>query len=60
MVGTCQPGDRFEVFVVTPQQYWHQWDDVTFGEPERLIDLNPASEQRYVDVLRDIFTNVCF
>lgn len=58
-VGACVPGDRWEFYVITLAGYFQQWDDPTFGEADRLIDIFPVNAQRYTDVLRSIFSNVC-
>lgn len=58
-VGGCSSGDRWEIFVVTEPSYYLQWDQPTFNEPERLINIYPTNAQRYTDILRDIFSNVC-
>lgn len=58
-VGECVPGDAYEIFVITPNIYWGGWDQITFNEPERLIELYPPDADRYTSILRDIFTNVC-
>lgn len=58
-VGECINGDKYEVFVITPNVYWLSWDQITFNEPERLIELYPPDADRYTEILRNIFTNVC-
>lgn len=59
--GTCVPraSARFETFVITDPGYFLLWDAPTFYEPERLIPIEPADPQRYTEVLRGIFRNVC-
>lgn len=58
-VGACTTGDRFEFYVITPTSFWGQWDSPTFLEPHRLIDIFPVDADRYTEVLRGIFSNVC-
>lgn len=58
-VGSCMPGDRFEVFVVSKPQYKIQWDNIIFNENHRYISIDPVNPSRYVALLRGIFTNVC-
>lgn len=58
-VGTCMSGDRWEFYVITPTGFFGQWDDPTFNESARLIDMFPVDAQRYTDVLRGILSNVC-
>jgi len=59
LVGACVPGDRFETFVMTNQQYFTMWDSVVFNDQSRLFTLSPFDVERYVEILRGIFTNVC-
>lgn len=59
VIAGCVPGDRVEFYVITPQTYWLEWDDPTFGEASRLIELFPAGAQRFVGILRGILANVC-
>lgn len=58
-VGSCAQGDEYETYVITPSSFWMMWNDITFNEQSRLIDLYPADPVRYVDVLRSVFSNVC-
>lgn len=58
-VGSCEAGDQFEIYVFTAPQYFYQWDEPTFFEPERLISLFPVDADEYANKLRDVFTNVC-
>lgn len=58
-VGSCVQGDKWEIFVITPNLYWSEWDEPTFGDHDRLIDMDPVNAQRYTDILRDIFSEIC-
>ena len=58
-VGSCEPGDRFEIYVMTSPQYFYLWDEPTFFESDRLISLYPVDADEYANKLRDVFTNVC-
>ena len=58
-IGECKPGDRLEVYVITLLQYSSMWDDITYGDPNRIISIVPADAGRYTQFFRDIFQNVC-
>ena len=58
-IGGCQPGDRVEIYVITVPTAFSQWNDITFNESDRLIDIYPASPTRYTQFFRNIFSNVC-
>ena len=58
-VGDCNLGEKFEVFVFTHLHFFLLWDEITFFETERLIDILPANAEGYFNKLRTIFTNVC-
>lgn len=59
LLGNCMVGDRIETFVITLPEFFNQWDEITYFERERLIDINPKNSNRYTDLLRGIFTNIC-
>ena len=61
MIGSCMPGDRLEIFVITYTNYFPQWDDVTPTSMQQsyLIEISPPSASRYTDLLRGVFTNIC-
>lgn len=58
-IGECMSGDRVETYVITQGAYSTQWDEVAYFESERIVEINPADGQRYTDLLRNIFSNVC-
>jgi hypothetical protein len=58
-LGNCEPGDSIEIFVITRSVYFGQYDQIVYGEQDRLININPVNENRYTIVLREIFQNVC-
>jgi len=58
-IGSCQPGDHPEIYLITPAVYWPAWDDVVFQESDRLVDLRPINAARYTSVLNQIFEDVC-
>lgn len=58
-VGACVAGDHFETFVLTLSALFGLWDAPTYFEPNRLAELSPVDVNRYVDVFRGIFQNVC-
>ena len=58
-IGECQPGDRAEIYIITEGIYFPQWDQITYNDPSRLIQITPATASRYTQFFRNIFTNVC-
>ena len=58
-VGECQSGDPYEVYVITNTTYFQMWDDITYSDPNRLINIYPPDATRYTDLLRNIFQNIC-
>ena len=58
-VGECQGGDAYEVYVITNTTYFQMWDDITYSDPNRLINIYPPDATRYTDLLRSIFQNIC-
>lgn len=60
LIGSCQLGDRVEDYIITGSTYFSSWDEIVGFDSTRLIEINPADRTRYIDILRNIFTNVCF
>ena len=58
-VGDCSPGDMYEVYIITNQNYYQMWNDVVNNEMSRLINIYPPDPTRYTDLLRNIFQNIC-
>lgn len=58
-IGNCESGDSIEIFIITNPGFFSQYDTIVYGEMDRLIDIFPADENRYTEVLRDIFQNIC-
>lgn len=58
-IGSCVAGDSIETYVIIQGAQASQWDEVTYFEPERIIEILPADGNRYTDLLRGIFSNVC-
>lgn len=59
-VGSCLPGDPYEVYLFTRTQFYGFWDSILLNDSSRFIDIFPSNSTRYTDILRNIFTNVCF
>ncbi|MEY4744647.1 MAG: hypothetical protein RL272_592 [Candidatus Parcubacteria bacterium] len=55
----CVPGDRAETFGIIHEWYSSDYDEITYFEAERLIEIDPPDPDRYVQILRGIFANVC-
>jgi hypothetical protein len=58
-VGDCSPGDMYESYIITNQNYFQMWDDILNNEMNRLINIYPPDPVRYTDLLRNIFQNIC-
>jgi len=56
----CSPGDRVEDFVVTNLNYSSQYDQIIYGQMDRIYEIEPPQADRYTGILRQIFTNVCY
>ncbi len=58
-IGSCSPGETIEIYIITDISYFSQWNDITFNDPKRLLEIYPPSVVRYEMLLRDIFSNIC-
>lgn len=57
----CVPGDKIEIFSIMQLVYSFQYDEIVYNEMDRCIEIQPADEERYVQILRyDVFSDVCF
>ena len=56
----CEPGDSVEIFFIDAANYLSSWGPACFQDPDRTIDIDPASGSRYTQILQDIFEDVCF
>ena len=53
-------GNQVEIFIITQGSNFNFWDSITFNDPNRLIEIYPASDSRYADELRNkVFANIC-
>jgi hypothetical protein len=59
-VAGCQPGDTIEIYFIDAINYLSTWLSACFGDPDRTIDIHPPAGDRYTEILRDIFQDVCF
>ncbi len=55
----CRLGDKVEIFVIIQLTYSSMYDDIVYNEARRMIEIEPPEEERYVSVLRDVFSEVC-
>jgi hypothetical protein len=58
-VGDCSPGDMYETYIITNNNYFQMWDDIVNNEMDRLINIYPPDPVRYTELLRNIFQNIC-
>ena len=58
-VGTCEPGDPYEFFVITKPLFSHMWVPITHYESDKVKNILINDVASYVDMLKDMFTDVC-
>ena len=58
-VAGCNPGDAFEVFMLTYYTYFEAWLPVVLNDPNRLINITPPDQYRYLEAFRSVLSNVC-
>ena len=59
-IAGCEPGDSVEIFFIDAINYLSSWMAAAYGDPNRTIDIHPPSGERYTEILKDIFQDVCF
>jgi hypothetical protein len=59
-VAGCQPGDVLELYFIDAWNYLSSWLPAVYSDPDRTIDIEPPSGDRYTEILRNIFQDVCF
>jgi hypothetical protein len=59
-IGSCEPGDAIELFFIDAIYYLHGWLPACYHDPDRVINIDPADGSRYTEILKGIFTDVCF
>jgi len=59
-IAGCQPGDVVELYFIDAWNYLSSWMGAAFADPDRVIDIDPPSGDRYTEILRNIFQDVCF
>ena len=58
-VGDCQTGEPYEFFVITKPIFNQMWINVVGSDPSRLKNILVNDVTSYVDMLKDIFSDVC-
>jgi len=59
-IAGCEPGDAVEIYFIDQLSSLNSWLDAAFGDPSRTIDIHPPSGERYTEILKNIFQDVCF
>jgi hypothetical protein len=59
-IGSCEPGDHIELFFIDAVHYLHGWLPACYNDQDRVINIDPADGSRYTEILKGIFTDVCF
>ena len=58
-IGSCEPGDIVETFIINKTGYFFGFHEMVYGDMSRYYEISPANGDRYTEMLRDIFTNIC-
>lgn len=59
-IGSCvNTNKKVELFVMTQVAYFNLWNIATYNEPERLLSLFPVNADRYLEMLKTVFANIC-
>ena len=58
-VGSCETGDTYSFFVITDLSYSSMWIDIVNSDPNNIKDININDTALYVNMLRDIFSDLC-
>ena len=60
-VGSCQPGDAYEFYVISKSNYAYQWlPALPSTDNYKFLPYSSSNMTSYIDILRDIFKNACF
>ena len=59
-VGSCQPGDAYEFYVISKSNYISQWAAaLPSTENYKFLPYSSSDMTAYINILRDIFKNAC-
>jgi hypothetical protein len=58
-IGSCEPGDIVETFIINKASFFFGFHEIVYGNADRYYEISPANGDRYTEMLRDIFTNIC-
>ena len=58
-IGSCIAGDSVEMFFVGSPLFFTQWYMIANGNSDHLFNINPAEDGRYLDVFRQVFSELC-
>ena len=58
-IGSCEPGDEIETFIINKTQFFFGFHEIIYGDPDRYYEISPRDGNRYTEVLNDIFANIC-
>ena len=59
MIGECVSGDSVEVFIIGPNYAATQWNQITYNDPARFINIYPIDSNRYTQFFRNVFEDIC-
>ena len=59
-VGSCQPGDAYEFYVISKSNYISQWTAaLPSTDNYKFLPYSSSDMTAYINILRDIFKNAC-
>ena len=58
-VGSCSGADSYEFFVITKPMYNYLWTPITQYDSSRIKNILVNDVASYVDMLKDMFTDIC-
>ena len=59
-VGSCQPGDAYEFYVISKSNYISQWTAaLPSTDNYKFLHYSSSDMTAYINILRDIFKNAC-
>ena len=58
-LGSCEPGDEVETFIISKTQFFFGFHEIVYGDLDRYYEISPPDGNRYTEILNNIFANIC-
>jgi uncharacterized protein YegL len=58
-IGGCGAGDAIEIYIIGPNHASSQWNQITYNDPNRFINIYPVDSNRYTQFFRNVFEDIC-